>query len=88
MNARALLSLRFWPNHLGDGYSAFQPPRKRLIPYDSASPSPHLGRYGAGDGREYQQYFLHDDNNAGGGCPFAKLAQNKPLQIEGKEQAA
>jgi FPC/CPF motif-containing protein YcgG len=68
--------------------AAFAEVRKRLIPYDSASPSPHLGRYGAADGREYQQYFLHDDNESGGGCPFAKLAQSKPSQIEGKEQAA
>jgi FPC/CPF motif-containing protein YcgG len=68
--------------------AAFAEVRKRLIPYDSASPSPHLGRYGASDGREYQQYFLHDDNNAGGGCPFAKLAQSKASPIEDKEQAA
>ena len=68
--------------------AAFSEVRKRLIPYDSASPSPHLGRYGAADGREYQQYFLHDDNQAGGGCPFAKLGQSKTPQIEDKEQAA
>jgi FPC/CPF motif-containing protein YcgG len=68
--------------------AAFAEVRKRLIPYDSASPSPHLGRYGTSDGREYQQYFLHDDNNAGGGCPFAKLAQSKASPIEDKEQAA
>jgi FPC/CPF motif-containing protein YcgG len=68
--------------------AAFAEVRKRLIPYDSASPSPLLGRYGAPDGREYQQYFLHDDNESGSGCPFARLAQNKPLPIEDKEQAA
>jgi uncharacterized protein len=68
--------------------AAFAEVRKRLIPYDSASPSPHLGRYGATDGREYQQYFLHDDNQAAGGCPFAKLAQSKTSHIEDKEQAA
>ena len=62
--------------------------RKRLIPYDRASPSPLLGRYGATDGREYQQYFLHDDNDATGGCPFARLAQIKPSPIEDKEEAA
>ena len=62
--------------------------RKRLIPYDSASPSPLLGRYGASDGREYLQYFLHDDNSSGGGCPFAKLALNKTAPIANKEQAA
>ena len=68
--------------------AAFAEVRKRLVPYDSASPSPLLGRYGAADGREYQQYFLHDDNNASTGCPFAKLAQNKTPPIADKEQAA
>ncbi|WP_241492027.1 YqcI/YcgG family protein [Sphingomonas endophytica] len=68
--------------------AAFAEVRKRLIPYDSASPAPLLGRYGATDGREYLQYFLHDDNNAGGGCPYAKLAQNKTPSIANKEQAA
>ena len=69
--------------------AAFAEVRKRLVPYDSASPSPHLGRYGAIEGREYQQYFLHDDgNHAAGGCPFAKLAQSETSEIEDKEQAA
>ena len=68
--------------------AAFAEVRKRLIPYDSTSPSPLLGRYGNNDGREYQQYFLPDDNHAEAGCPFAKLAQNKATQIEDREQAA
>jgi uncharacterized protein len=68
--------------------AAFAEVRKRLIPYDSTSPSPLLGRYGNNDGREYQQYFLPDDNHAGTGCPFAKLAQSKPSPIEDREQAA
>ncbi len=68
--------------------AAFAEVRKRLIPYDSTSPSPLLGRYGNQDGREHQQYFLHDDNQQAMGCPFAKLAQNKTSQIEGTEQAA
>jgi hypothetical protein len=68
--------------------AAFAKVRKRLIPYDSTSPSPLLGRYGSHDGREYQQYFLRDDNLAGGGCPFAKLALNKTSQNEEREQAA
>ncbi|WP_245474542.1 YqcI/YcgG family protein [Bradyrhizobium sp. Leo121] len=62
--------------------------RKRLIPYDSTSPSPLLGRYGATNGREYQQYFLQDDNHSVGGCPFAKLAQNKSAHTSNTEQAA
>ena len=68
--------------------AAFAEVRKRLIPYDSTSPSPLLGRYGNNDGREYQQYFLPDDNHAETGCPFAKLAQTKSSQIEDREQAA
>ena len=68
--------------------AAFAEVRKRLIPYDSTSPSPLLGRYGNNDGREYQQYFLPDDNQAEAGCPFAKLAQSKASQIEDREQAA
>lgn len=68
--------------------AAFAEVRKRLIPYDTTSPSPLLGRYGNNDGREYQQYFLPDDNNAEAGCPFAKLAQTKVAQIEDREQAA
>jgi FPC/CPF motif-containing protein YcgG len=68
--------------------AAFAEVRKRLIPYDSTSPSPLLGRYGNSDGREYQQYFLSDDNHAEAGCPFAKLAQSKASPIEDREQAA
>jgi uncharacterized protein len=68
--------------------AAFAEVRKRLIPYDSTSPSPLLGHYGNHDGREYQQYFLHDDNQHVTGCPFAKLAQNKTPPVESTEQAA
>jgi len=68
--------------------AAFAEVRKRLIPYDSTSPSPLLGRYGNNDGREYQQYFLPDDNHVESGCPFAKLAQNMASQTEDREQAA
>jgi uncharacterized protein len=67
---------------------AFADVRRRLAPFDSISPSPLLGRYGASDGREYQQYFLMDDNQSAAGCPFAKLAQNKTSPIEDREQAA
>ncbi len=68
--------------------AAFAEVRKRLVPYDGTSPSPLLGRYGAADGREYQQYFLADDNRAGAGCPFAKLAQTRTSPIADREQAA
>jgi FPC/CPF motif-containing protein YcgG len=68
--------------------AAFGEVRKRLLPYDSTSPSPLLGRYGNHDGREYQQYFLFDDNDVAMQCPFARLAQGKAEKIENAEQAA
>jgi len=68
--------------------AAFAEVRKRLLPYDGTSPSPLLGRYGNHDGREYQQYFLFDDNDVATHCPFARLAQNKAEKIENAEQAA
>src|SRR4029077_14216367 len=68
--------------------AAFAEVRTRLTTYASASPSPLLGRYGAADGRDYQQYFLHDDNHPAGGCPFARLAQTQPPNLEDTEQAA
>jgi len=68
--------------------AAFAEVRKRLLPYDGTSPSPLLGRYGSQDGREYQQYFLFDENDAATQCPFARLAQNKTEKIEDTEQAA
>lgn len=68
--------------------AAFAEVRKRLLPYDGTSPSPLLGRYGNHDGREHQQYFLFDDNDAATQCPFARLAQSKAEKIENAEQAA
>jgi FPC/CPF motif-containing protein YcgG len=68
--------------------AAFGEVRKRLLPYDSTSPSPLLGRYGNHDGREYQQYFLFDDNDVAMQCPFARLAQGQAEKIENAEQAA
>jgi len=47
-----------------------------------------LGRYGRQDGREYQQYFLFDDNDVATQCPFARLAQSKADAVEDTEQAA
>ena len=58
--------------------AAFAEVRKRLIPYDSTSPSPLLGRYGAADGREYLQYFLHDDNHPGGAVPSPGWHRARP----------
>jgi FPC/CPF motif-containing protein YcgG len=68
--------------------AAFGEVRKRLLPYDGTGPSPLLGRYGNHDGREYQQYFLFDDNEAAAQCPFARLAQSQTEKIENAEQAA
>jgi FPC/CPF motif-containing protein YcgG len=68
--------------------AAFAEVRKRLLPYDNAGPSPLLGRYGNHDGREYQQYFLYDENDVASQCPFARLAQNRDPKIEDTEQAA
>jgi FPC/CPF motif-containing protein YcgG len=68
--------------------AAFAEVRKRLIPYDSTGPSPLLGRYGNQDGREYQQYFLFDDDDAATQCPFARLAQTKAEKTGDAEQAA
>jgi uncharacterized protein len=68
--------------------AAFAEVRKRLVPFDGTSPSPLLGRYGNHDGREYQQYFLYDDNETVSNCPFARLAQHKAAGIKDTEQAA
>ena len=68
--------------------AAFEEVRKRLRPYDGTSPSPLLGRYGRQDGREYQQYFLFDDNDGAAQCPFARLAQSNAETAEDAEQAA
>lgn len=45
--------------------------RRRLADYDTVTPSPALGNYGAPDNREWQQYFLADSNvPVDGACPF------------------
>jgi len=68
--------------------AAFAQVRERLVPFDTTSPSPLLGRYGDPEGREYSQYFLYDDNQPAPGCPFHRLAQTKTSAIEDTEQAA
>jgi FPC/CPF motif-containing protein YcgG len=68
--------------------AAFAEVRKRLVPFDTTSPSPLLGRYGEPEGREYKQYFLYDDNQGPPVCPFAHLAKTKTASIEDTEQAA
>lgn len=54
--------------------TAFAKVRDRLRPYDLLAPSPALGRYGDQQNREYQQYFI-DDENEKPACPFARLGQ-------------
>jgi len=68
--------------------AAFAQVRKRLVPFDTTSPSPLLGRYGDPEGREHGQYFLYDDNQPAPECPFHRLAQTKTSPIEDTEQAA
>jgi uncharacterized protein len=68
--------------------AAFAKVRERLVPFDTTSPSPLLGRYGNPEGREYSQYFLYDDNQPATECPFHRLAQTKTSVIENTEQAA
>lgn len=51
---------------------AFTKVRNRLKTYDMIPLSPALGRYGDPSVREFQQYFLSDDNDHAV-CPFATL---------------
>ncbi|WP_417021167.1 YqcI/YcgG family protein [Bradyrhizobium algeriense] len=44
------------------GDSARAEIRRRLESYDSVAPFPRLGAYGEEDNREWEQYFLPDDN--------------------------
>lgn len=48
--------------------------RRRLHAFDAVAPSPQLGHYGAPGNREYQQYFLDEENQASG-CPFHQLGR-------------
>jgi FPC/CPF motif-containing protein YcgG len=48
--------------------------RNRLRPYDDVEVSPDLGEYGEPSNREWQQYFLMDENGRADGfrCPFSR----------------
>ncbi len=48
--------------------------RQHLSNFDAISPAPYLGSYGEPENREYQQYFI-DDNNAPPACPFHALGE-------------
>ena len=70
---------------------AFGQVRARLAPYDAVALSPALGHYGVPDVREYQQYFLFDDNALLPACPFGRLSQEAVTSRsndEAKEAAA
>jgi len=63
---------------------ALETVRTHLSNFDAVSPAPYLGKYGARDNREYQQYFI-DDRNAAPVCPFHALgAARKSDSDEGK----
>jgi FPC/CPF motif-containing protein YcgG len=55
--------------------------RRRLSAFDFVPASPNLGVYGDEDNREWQQYFLKDDNQpVTKGCPFDLSANTQTPQ--------
>lgn len=48
--------------------------RERLADFDLIEASPHLGKYGDPENREYRQYFI-DDKNDTPKCPFHQLGR-------------
>jgi len=57
--------------------NAFSTVTKRLEPYDIASKSPFLGKYGDAHNREYTQYFLDDGEDKKLSCPFHKMEREE-----------
>ncbi|MTH53614.1 hypothetical protein GKZ89_09380 [Bacillus mangrovi] len=47
--------------------------RERIQKYDSISIHPDLNSYGSDENFEWKQYFLSDDQQPAGKCPFAHL---------------
>ncbi|NHN33029.1 YqcI/YcgG family protein [Paenibacillus agricola] len=47
--------------------------RHKLLEYDGIPAHPSLKWYGQADNREWQQYFLRDDESAPSKCPFTKM---------------
>ena len=62
--------------------AAFAEVRKRLIPYDSTSPSPLLGRYGAADGRENAAIFPARRQPVRAGCPSPSSRRTRRLKFQ------
>ena len=64
------LTITFQPRWVFDGIEGHTPAgqkarrtiRARIDRYDALPPSPRLGVYGSEGNREWQQYFLPDDN--------------------------
>ncbi|AGA64647.1 hypothetical protein B488_06550 [Liberibacter crescens BT-1] len=65
--------------------NAFATVTKRLEPYDIASKSPFLGKYGDPHNREWMQYFLDDGEDKKICCPFRKMQKNNPDKTKMKE---
>lgn len=82
--------LTFQPRWVFDGIleteestsKAFQKVRGRLSDFDLVALSPALGRYGSADNREYQQYFLDEENNRPQ-CPFKSMPN--PISLVKKQ---
>ena len=64
---------------------AFNNVRSRLLEFDLSAPSPHLGKYGQQDVREFRQYFLLE-NDMAASCPFHSL-NNRHCDEDGKMEA-
>lgn len=59
---------------------AFSSVRARLLEFDLSPPSPHLGKYGQTDVREFRQYFLLEDDRATS-CPFRSLESGHCAEV-------
>jgi uncharacterized protein len=80
------LTITFQPRWVFEGLEGDAPAgvkarrtiRARIDRYDTLPPSPCLGVYGAPGNREWQQYFLHDENSAEphGRCPLHIVAHD------------
>jgi uncharacterized protein len=61
--------------------------RRRLADYDLVARTPLLGSFGAPGNKEWQQYFLDDDNvstDLSAGCPFTTHPHLPPVSTDGR----
>jgi FPC/CPF motif-containing protein YcgG len=65
--------------HTAAGQKSRRTIRARIDRYDALPPSPRLGVYGSEGNREWQQYFLPDDNETPphGRCPLHIVAETE-----------